>query len=343
MTNIKIIKKETSSPLQKNVLTEILPFFPQNIRDLVLKIPDYMIAKIEEIRIRLNRPLVIVTEKDNFAINHKEITKNLEQGYFITQADINKILHLISQSSIYAWEEEFKRGYITLKGGHRVGITGKAVLNNGMIKTLKDISGLNFRIAKEILGAATKILPYIIKSPTEIEHTLIVSPPRCGKTTLLRDIVRQLSMGISKLNFLGVNVGLVDERSEIAGSYNGDPQYNVGFRTDILDGCPKAQGMLMLIRSMSPQVIVTDEIGTREDVLAMEEVLNSGINLLTTVHGADINEIKRRPNLNMILNSRIFTRIIILSRSRGVGTVEDILDGYTYKSLLLKNVGERNG
>jgi stage III sporulation protein AA len=192
------------------------------------------------------------------------------------------------------------------------------------------------RIAREIPGASDGIIPYLLNEQRPY-NTLIISPPQCGKTTILRDIVRQLSNGIPG-KFKGVKVGVVDERSEIAGTYEGVPQKNVGIRTDVLDACPKAEGMIMLIRSMSPQVIVADEIGKIEDVYAIGEAVQAGVNLIVSVHGADIEQIKRRPSMNQLLHERIFERYVVLGCSRGVGTVEGIYDeqflALTFKSSL---------
>lgn len=342
MATITITGNQTENPLTNQFPVHIFNIFPTNIRYLLNDISYAKLNEIEEIRFRINRPIILAAGTQHFTINsQKELTENITAGYLVTSEDIERILHKVSQSSIYAWEEEFKRGYITLKGGHRIGLAGKVILDKGLIKTMKDISGLNFRIARQIIGVASPVLPYIIDSEQRIRHTLLVSPPQCGKTTLLRDIIRQLSTGIPKLGFTGVNIGLVDERSELAGSYGGIPQHDIGLRTDVLDGCPKAQGMIMLVRSMSPQVIATDEIGTTDDIQAIEEVLNAGISLLTTVHGRDINDLRLRPNLRKLLDQKLFSRIIILGRSQGVGTIEKVLDGKTLEILSLKSMGGR--
>jgi len=337
MARVTIVGNKNKNTYVNRFPKHLLEIFPIKIRMLLNELPIPVLNEVEEIRLRINRPLIVATGTEHLAITfEKKLTAKLEEGYIITKEDMEKTLHKISQSSIYAWEEEFKRGYITLRGGHRIGLTGKVVLDKGLIKTMKDLSGLNFRIAREIIGVADSVLPYIIGSDYRVKHTLLVSPPQCGKTTLLRDIIRQLSDGIPKLGFRGVNIGLVDERSELAGSFEGVPQYNVGLQTDVLDGCPKAQGMIMLVRSMSPQVIATDEIGTYDDIRAIEEVLNAGISLLTTVHGRDLNDLKNRPNLREVLEQKLFSRIIILGRSLGVGTIETVLDGATMHSLSVK-------
>ena len=135
------------------------------------------------------------------------------------------------------------------------------------------------------------------------------------------------------MNNRGFKIGLVDERSEIAGCYQGIPQNDIGLRTDVLDACPKADGIMMLIRSMSPQIIATDEIGKKEDINAIEEALNAGIRLITTVHGKDVQEISRRPILNQLVSQNIFDRYIIMTNQPKVGTVQEIIDTSTLKPL----------
>jgi stage III sporulation protein AA len=318
----------------------ILDFFPAQLQYFFQDLPSAILADLEEIRLRINRPILLVTSNHHYSVKaNGYYTENLAEGYCVTLSDLEKILHKISQSSIYAWEEEFKRGYITINGGHRIGLAGKVILDKGLVKTMKEISGLNFRIARELPGVADLVIPYLLDHQEKrVKNTLIISPPQCGKTTLLRDIIRQLSTGVPRLGFTGVNVGLVDERSELAGTNGGIPQFDIGLRTDVLDGCPKAQGMIMLIRSMSPQVIATDEIGTLEDISAMEEVLNGGISLITTVHGKDLTETKQRPILKRVIEQRYFQRIITLSRCMGVGTIESIIDGNTLNPILNKPI-----
>ncbi|WP_418792349.1 stage III sporulation protein AA [Phosphitispora sp. TUW77] len=315
---------------------DILPALPNKIREIIVELPGEILNQIEEIRLRYGKPLIIgLTREDVMVTSLGQVTTVPEFAYMVTDQDMKRTVQLISGSSIYAFEEELKNGFITIRGGHRVGISGKVVVDRGKVKTIKYINGLNIRVAREVAGAADTVLPYLVDPVSgEFSHTLIISPPRCGKTTLLRDIVRQVSSGIPKLNFKGVPVGVVDERSEIAGCYHGIPQKDIGNRTDVLDGCPKAEGMMMLIRAMGPRIIAADEIGRQEDAAALEEALNGGIKVLTTAHGSGREEISQRPVLRYIIEQRIFERLIILGRSRGVGTIEDIIDCMTGKSLL---------
>lgn len=153
------------------------------------------------------------------------------QAVIVTPEDIKETMALVSNYSLYAYEDEIRQGYITIKGGHRVGIAGKTVLENERVKTIQYISFMNIRLSHQVKGCANQVLPYIINEG-RLCHTLIISPPCCGKTTMLRDIIRQVSES-------GQSVGVVDERSEIAACYLGIPQNELGIRTDVLDGCPK--------------------------------------------------------------------------------------------------------
>jgi stage III sporulation protein AA len=330
--NNYFIKKNLSS--DKN-FDSIIEYLDYDISNLLEKIPKNKKEVIEEIRLRVGNPLMVtMSNKDYFVTRKGELVNELKESYIVTRENIYNTFRLISNFSVYAFEEEIKNGFITIKGGHRVGVAGKVVYGKNGLETIKNISSLNIRIARQKLGVSNNVIKYLIKKPNTIYHTLIVSPPQCGKTTLLRDIVRNISNGVPKLNFKGLKVGLVDERSEIASVYNGYPQKDVGVRTDILDGCQKHDGIIMLIRSMSPAVIATDELGDVKDIKAIHEALRAGVKIIATVHGEEIEDIKTKPNLKEIINEKIFERIIILDNSMGVGTVRDILDGKKYESLL---------
>lgn len=305
---------------------EILEILPLKIRSIILQVSQSLIVEIEEIRIRENRPLEIVYgQKSTFITSNGKETIIESQAYYPTKEDTSKILNLISNHSLYRLEEELRRGYITVKGGHRIGIAGKVILEKGEVRTISNIASFNIRVAKEVIGSADKVLPYIIKNKT-IHNSLIISPPQCGKTTLLRDIARQISSGISSPKFLGTKVGIVDERSEIAGCVRGVPQNQIGPRTDVLDSCPKAEGMMMMIRSMSPDVLIVDEIGHDQDSKAILEARNAGVKVIATAHGSDLSEVIKRPTISSLIRQEIFTRYFILGRSKGVGTLEKVLD-----------------
>lgn len=291
----------------------VLSFFPKTISDLLKKIPPKDANEIEEIRVRINRPLEICFTNRVFLF-----------PYTIQKEDAEHLLNKISRFSIYALEEELKRGYITIEGGHRVGLAGKVILEDGRVKAIRDISSFNIRIAREKIGIANQIIKSIYDK--NWLHTMIIGSPQTGKTTLLRDIARIISSGNESAGIAAAKVGIVDERSEIAGSVAGIPQMTFGPRIDVLDACPKAEGMMMMIRSMSPDVLVVDEIGRVEDSEAIMEAVNAGIKLIMTTHGESLEEIKKRPSLNRILHESIFERYILLSRNHGPGTITNVLD-----------------
>ncbi|SHJ59764.1 stage III sporulation protein AA [Clostridium cavendishii DSM 21758] len=293
-------------------MNEIIKILSKPIADEMKS--RYNFDGVQEIRIKINRPLILIK-------NNSEIISD----YVVTTEDVKIIMQRMSGYSIYAFEEELKQGYITINGGHRVGIAGQCVIENNQIKTIKAISSLNIRICREIIGCSNVLIREIInKNKGELYNTVIVSPPKCGKTTMLRDIVRNISNGIGNIDFKGRKVALIDERSEIAASFNGIPQMNLGIRTDVYDNCIKSQGMMMAIRSMGPEVIVCDEIGTDKDVEALLMAYNCGVNIITTLHGADINDIYNRPVFNKLLENRVIKKVVVLSNLNGVGTIEKV-------------------
>lgn len=331
-----------NSTLKGGVLTDnytfehVIQYVDSRINKILANIPSKIKKNIEEIRLRVNSPLMVSLNGYDYFVNRDgSISYEEKDSVIVTRENIKTTFNLVSNYSVYALEEDIKRGFITIKGGHRVGLAGKIVYSDQGLETLKDITSLNIRIAKEKLGVSKKIMKYLINGST-IYHTLIISPPQCGKTTLLRDIVRNISNGISDLNFKGLKVGVVDERSEIAATYMGVPQNMLGPRTDILDGCRKEDGIIMLIRSMSPQVIATDELGGSEDIKIIHEALKAGVKILSTVHGTDIEDVMGKPNMKKIIKDKIFDRFIILDNSQGVGTVNDILEGKSFNSIYIE-------
>ena len=304
---------------------EIINSLSLNLREKIRNIKG---ENIEEIRLRINKPLIINGNQRDYFYNekNKNLDMNMGNAYVVTKEDIEQTFQIICKYSIHSFMDDIKKGFITLRGGHRVGIVGKAIVEEGKVENIKHISSLNIRISKEVKNCSDKVMNHIIKSPKTINNTIIISPPQCGKTTLLRDIVRNLSNGSDKFNFKGVKVALIDERNEIAGSYLGIPQMDVGIRTDIIETCPKDMGIIMVLRSMSPNVIVTDEIGTEKDIKALYTALNGGVGLITTVHGDSIEDIRNRKELKNLLDEELFKMVILLSARKGPGTVEKIYD-----------------
>ena len=280
-------------------------YFPAALEQMMLRYESEFDA-VQEIRCRIERPLILRLKQGEERLAAEQLSA----------MQLQHVVSRISQGSAYAWEEEFRQGYLTLAGGHRVGMVGKGVLEHGRIRTLKQISGLNFRIARSVPGAADHLVERVTAGG-QIHNTLLVSPPGCGKTTMLRDLIRQLSDGVPRLKFRGVNVGVVDERSELAGCVNGVPQLDVGSRTDVLDGCPKSEGIRMLIRSMGPQVVAADEIGTAADAAALEEALQSGVRIITTVHGSGLDDLLHHPAIGPLVRQGFFAVIVSLGWQGG--------------------------
>jgi len=305
---------------------EIFKILPESVQQLVQVIPSRELKELEEIRLRAGRPLMVRVGQEDAYLGEGGLTANWAQGHTVSTREVEQVLELLTKSSLYALQEELRNGYLTLPGGHRVGLVGEAVVEKSELKTMKHIQSLNIRLARQVAGCARALLPMVV-SGGRVLSSLLISPPRCGKTTILRDLIRQLSSGVPELKLKGLNIGVVDERSELAGCYHGVPQTDLGPRSDVLDKCPKALGMIILLRSMSPQVIATDELGRMEDALAVQEILNAGVSILATVHGSNLEEIKGRPAMRQIAAAGVFERYIILGRSRGPGTVEKILDG----------------
>ena len=272
---------------------------------------------IEEIRIRVDRPVIL-----KYPEGKEDILDHV-----VTQNEILNILQSLCNNSIYSYQSQICDGYITLQGGHRVGITGNIAMKDGKITNVNYVSSLNFRIAREIIGASDEILKEVITrinsqnnlknsnsdtSNLEINNTLIVSKPGCGKTTVLRDLVRNISNK-------GFTVSLIDERGEIASMYKGIPQNDIGLRTDVMDNVTKSLGMKIAVRTMAPQVIVADEIGTEGDLEAINYGICSGVKGIFTAHGSDISELRQNETLNKLYEEKLFKRIIFLENRGKMG------------------------
>lgn len=319
---------------------EVLKYMPKEIKAMIEEMQPLLLESMEEVRLRQNKPIILYGGGREYIINKNgQLVFDPRNAYICTLEDIKNAVSLITNFSLYSFEDDIRNGFVTIDGGHRVGICGKAVLENGKVRTFRDISFINYRVARQVLGAADKVLHYILKEDNAVYNTLIISPPQCGKTTILRDIVRQISGGIPAMGFKGKKVGLIDERNEIAACSLGLPKNDVGIRTDVLDGCPKAEGIQIMIRSMSPEIIATDEIGRSDDAGAVLDAINAGVKIITTIHGSNIEDFLRKPALEK-LHVDLFERYIVMSRRQGVGTIEAVLDA-RYKILKSNFIKER--
>lgn len=297
---------------------QIQNLFAGNIRRLLAEAdPDY--ENIYEIRLRAGRPVFLTGAQGEYFLKLRG-----REPYIVTKEDLKETLEYLSGYSMYAYEDEIRQGYLSVQGGHRVGITGRVVLEGNYVKGMKYISCINVRLAHQIIGCADEVMP-LIWTGRRICHTLIISPPRCGKTTLLRDMIRSISNGC--LGHPGLTVGVVDERSELGGCYQGVPQNDLGIRTDVLDGCPKAEGMQMLLRSMSPAVIAVDELGRQEDFRAVEAVIHCGCRLLATAHGYSLEDVLNQPFFSRLKEEKVFERYILLEGQTHAGIIRAVYDG----------------
>lgn len=289
-----------------NTFREISRKLPTSIADELCKLPEAYISEIEELRLRCGKNLRLKYHSSEKIIPH-----------IITKEDLKTTLNNLIKFSYYAYEQDLAQGFVTIDGGHRVGICGKAVVKNGQPSLIKEISSLNIRFAKEIKGCADALVGEVTGKDGRAVNTLIVSTPGCGKTTMIRDIARNLSNR-------KMQVAICDERSEIAGMYCGSSSFDIGNHTDVLDGCDKEYGIPMLIRSMAPDVIITDEIGKREDIRAVEQCLASGVALITTIHGSCMAEIENSA-IGELVKQGVFKTIIFLTKQNGPGTVKEVL------------------
>jgi stage III sporulation protein AA len=285
---------------------EILKYFPNSIYQILYKLftENYnLINEVREIRIKAERPIIIRLRNRDFILEYK-----------VSQSEMLNIIERLCENSIYAYKNQICEGFITVQGGHRVGITGTCVIENGKIINIKYISSLNFRIAREVIGCSDEYLQEILDIENNtIFNTIIVAPPGKGKTTMLRDIIRQISNGIRKMNFEGKTVGVVDERGEIAACFKGIPQNDVGVRTDVIESVSKDNGIRMLIRSMAPDIIACDEIGSIDDVTAIKYAFVSGVKGIFTVHGKNMEDLQKNEKIYELINNKQIQKIIFLN------------------------------
>ncbi len=290
---------------------ELLTIFPVRMRGRLkgfLKRND-----LEEIRVRIGQAIEMICAKESFFLD-----ADGQEGR-VTIEDIGEMLNYISQYSLYAYRDKIRQGFVTVEGGHRIGLCGSAVMEHGEVAGISPVSFLNIRIAHEKCGCAEELLPWVCHA-YGIYHTLLISKPGIGKTTFLRDLIRLLSK-----NHLKISV--VDERCELAACYRGIPQNDLGPTTDVLEGCTKAAGMMLLLRVMSPDVIAVDELGKKDDFAAVEEACLSGCKILATLHADNLTQVQKKPYLEKWVKQNLFERYILLLRDESGERRFQVFDG----------------
>lgn len=253
----------------------------------------------EELRLRAGRGMSFLWSGGELGV--------LEDPLAVTSHSLRTVLELATGSSYQTAAEQLRRGFYTMKGGHRIGVTGAVARRDGEVVAFRELSSLTIRIARQLYGVARSLEGQLMEDGA-FPSTLILAPPGCGKTTLLRELLRLLSDGH------GLRTALADERGEVAALWKGVPQLDVGRHTDVLDGCAKAEGMVMLLRSMNPQVLAADEITAPEDINAISMAANCGVSVLATAHGGDVSELERRPLYRKLLAQKVFRRVILILR-----------------------------
>lgn len=275
--------------------------FGSRLRDVLMKLSLSTKSKVTEIRVRINKNVVInESSVSNFLQFDGKLSK-LKTDFYATQSDIDEIFQIICNYSIYSVQNQIRRGFVTFRGGHRVGLAGTAVVENGVVSNVKNISSVNVRIARDFPNCSQKI----VKIFSSVQGgMLIIGPPSSGKTTILRDMSRALSEELS-------SVVIVDERSEISGICDGEPQFDIG-NCDILNEFPKHIGVVQAIRVLSPKIIICDEIGTDEDVSSIESALNSGVNMICSMHAQNVEEFLKKPQAKKLISTGAFQSFVFL-------------------------------
>ncbi len=293
-------------------------YLPDRIRQAVGLINGEYISQLEEIRIRKGLPLMGVFAGSDYFISEKGLLYDDPKiALIVSPREIESLFLLICEHSVYAFQNEITKGFITLKGGHRVGLCGTVVYEGEKIAAIKDISSVNIRFSRQIKGCAQDVFRHLMRNNNDIYNTLILSPPRLGKTTLLRDLCRIISQGVPNGKFNGLRTAVVDERSELAAIYRGVPQNDLGPRTDVMDGCRKSEGIEIMLRGMAPQVIIVDELGATQDAEAVRRAWNAGVRLIATAHSYGVEDFKCRLGVGKLIGREGFERVLLLGADKG--------------------------
>lgn len=313
--------------VEQDVCTRLLRCLPPVVQAAFDGVSPRERAIVEEIRIARGRPVMVRVPAGDLFVTPTGCSRDASEAVHASEDMVEALLAAVTHSSVYAVEEAMREGFLSLPGGHRVGLVGTVKVDAGRIVGYRHVAGFCIRLNRPVRGAASGLLPRIVTPQGGVHSTLIVSPPGCGKTTLLRDLIRRLSYGDPSFGLKPHRVGVADERSEIAASYRGVSQNDLGPRTDVIDQCPKRLALSLLLRAMGPQVLATDEVGHPGDVAALLDAAGAGVGVVCTAHGDSLEALWHRPTLRPVLESGLFARIALLSRRKGPGTLEAVVPG----------------
>ena len=284
--------------MKAGVVHQAVQVLPFRLRELVLTLPPEQLASSEEFRLRVGYPLSVVLEDGEHSLG----------GRPVEPEDLEQLLERATRASVHSVLEQLREGFVTIEGGHRIGFCGTTVVEQGRVTFLKELSSASIRLARQLLGIASSVAPRLFDEDS-LQSTLILAPPGAGKTSLMRDLIRMISEGEG---VPAMRVGVVDPRGELGAAFQGRMQMDLGRRTDLLNACPKAQGLLMLLRGMNPQVLAVDEITAPEDVQAVRDAAGCGAALLATVHGRNREDLKRRELYRALIHLGVFRRLVTI-------------------------------
>lgn len=306
-------------------LGQLIPLFPERLATSLSSLPATIAAKVMEIRINFRRPFMIRTIRGDFFLTSTGYSLAHDDAIIVQKSDLNALMDAFTSSSVYAVDDMMREGFLPLPGGHRVGLIGEVRTEDGRVLGFRHISGLNVRVSRPLVSVSYPILPRLIKPGGTVWSTLIIAPPGAGKTTLLRDIIRTLSDGSGPLGIKPHRVSVADERGELAGGCKGEHGIDLGQRTDVMELAPKAYALRLLLRSMGPDVIATDEIGHVDDSVAIMDAVRGGVTVVCTAHADTVEQLSHRPTMKSLWDQHVFQRIVVLSHRLGPGTVEQVV------------------
>ncbi len=302
--------------MQKQLM-DLCCYLPPTMRVLLERVAltDHRI--IQEIRLRVNQPFSVVVSGQNYYVSHQgELVRNYERAHYISIEEIQKTFANACENSVYAYQDELRNGFLTLKNGNRLGVAATTVYQNDAIHSIRDVSSLCIRVAHEHIGCADAIIEHISQNGW-CKSCAIVSPPGGGKTTILRDISRQLSEK-------GHRICIIDERGELAACHQGISPYQLGPHTDIVNGCRKTEGLLWALRCLSPSIMIVDEVGSEKEAQAIIEGIYGGVSTIFSMHGNSINGVLNRKPMMLLAKAGCPNSIVLLKDVTEPGQVQEI-------------------